>query len=139
MSEPSHALHAHHAHPISMYFKTFAALLVLMILTIAAVYVPHSPSPLWSFANNIIAMTIACVKAVLVILFFMGVKYSSNLTKMYAVAGFAWFTLLFVMYADYLTRPWEPVRGWEPLQPSALPRFPATNQIESTDIGKQQP
>ena len=39
--------------------------------------------------------TIAIAKAVLIIMFFMHVKYGSNLTKLFAAAGFVWLVILF--------------------------------------------
>jgi cytochrome c oxidase subunit 4 len=57
--------------------------------------------------NPIIALAIACTKAVLVILFFMHVKYSSQLTKMTVMAGFFTFLILITMtMTDYISRAW---------------------------------
>ncbi|HMS56316.1 MAG TPA: cytochrome C oxidase subunit IV family protein [Fimbriimonadaceae bacterium] len=108
--------HGHHITPMSVYVKTLFALAFLMALTIAASYVDFGKiignSALGSVINNVIAMTIACLKAVLVIQFFMGVKYSSKLTKMWAWAGFVWFLLMGMTFGDYFTRHWEPAPGW---------------------------
>ena len=46
--------------------------------------------------NPVVALGIACTKAVIVILFFMHVKYQSNLVKMTVACGF-----LHVYRADY--------------------------------------
>jgi cytochrome c oxidase subunit 4 len=55
--------------------------------------------------NTVAAITIAVVKALLVVLFFMHVKYSSNLTRVYVLAGFLWLALLIgLTLTDYLTR-----------------------------------
>jgi cytochrome c oxidase subunit 4 len=52
-----------------------------------------------------VALAIAVVKASLVILFFMHVKYSSRLTKMTVGAGLFWLIiLLFMTMTDLLTR-----------------------------------
>jgi cytochrome c oxidase subunit 4 len=58
-------------------------------------------------ANIGIALAIATVKATLVVLFFMHVKYSSRLTKM--VVGMALFFLLVLFtltLTDYMSRGW---------------------------------
>src|SRR5260221_3136527 len=62
--------------------------------------------------NNIIAMAIAVTKASLVINFFMGVKYATKLTKLWAMAGFVGFSLMFLVFGDYSTRKNEPTPPW---------------------------
>ena len=53
------------------------------------------------------ALAIACTKAVIVILFFMHVKYQSNLVKMTVAAGFFTFLVLITMtLSDYMSRAW---------------------------------
>ncbi len=118
-----------HAHPIGMYLKTFGALLVLMVLTVVMAFVHVGPEHT-SVLNNLIAMAIAVTKAVLVVMFFMHVKFSTQLTKFWAILGFLWFLLMFIMFADYTTRPREYIRGWEPAAedpnaPAAMPQPPA--------------
>lgn len=118
-----------HAHPVGMYLRTFAALLGLMVLTVVMAFVHVGPEGN-SVLNNLIAMAIAVTKAVLVVLFFMHVKFSTQLTKFWAVLGFLWFLLMFIMFADYTTRPQEYIRGWEPAAedpnaPAAMPQPPA--------------
>jgi cytochrome c oxidase subunit 4 len=55
--------------------------------------------------NPVVALTIACTKAVLVILFFMHVRYSSKLTMVTVAAGFFWLLILLTLsLSDYLTR-----------------------------------
>jgi cytochrome c oxidase subunit 4 len=55
----------------------------------------------------VVAMLIAGVKATLVILFFMHVKYSTRLTKLFVVIGFVWLGLMIsIMMTDYITRDW---------------------------------
>ena len=57
--------------------------------------------------NPIIALAIASTKAVIVILFFMHVKYQSNLIKMTVGAGFFTFLVLITMtLSDYMSRAW---------------------------------
>jgi cytochrome c oxidase subunit IV len=57
--------------------------------------------------NPIVAIAIACVKAVLVVLFFMHVKYSSKLTKLTVFCGlFTFLALIGMTLSDYFTRAW---------------------------------
>jgi cytochrome c oxidase subunit 4 len=57
--------------------------------------------------NNVVMLAIACTKALLVILFFMHVRWSSRLTWVVAASGFVWLLILFgITMTDYLTRGW---------------------------------
>jgi cytochrome c oxidase subunit 4 len=61
------------------------------------------PGPL----NVIIALTIACVKATLVVLYFMHVRYSSKLVWLIFASAVFWLAILFALtFADYWTRSW---------------------------------
>jgi cytochrome c oxidase subunit 4 len=81
------------------YYKVTAALMVLLGLTVAVYFVP-----LGTF-GVVAALTIAFSKAVLIILYFMHVRYSSRLTMVMAGAGFFWLVILFALtFSDYLTR-----------------------------------
>lgn len=96
----------------------FFILVGLMVATIWASYLEGIPT-IWM---NAIALSIAVTKATFVIVVFMGVGYSTRLVKLFAYGGFAWFLLMFIMLADYMTRPAEAVIGWEKEQATALPR-----------------
>ena len=62
--------------------------------------------------NTPVALAIAVTKATLVILFFMGVRSNTPLTKVVVVAGFLWLLILFGLgMSDYLSRPWIGVPG----------------------------
>ena len=79
----------------------FGALLLGTGLTVGASYLELG------IFNPIVAIAIACIKAVLVILFFMHVKYSSRLTKLTVAAGFFTFIVLITMtLTDYMSRAW---------------------------------
>ncbi|MBW3621814.1 MAG: cytochrome C oxidase subunit IV family protein [Armatimonadetes bacterium] len=97
----------HHIVPVSTYLVVFAALMVLLILTLGAAMV-DLPGP----GNIIVAVTIAMIKALIVVLYFMHVRYSSRLVQVFAGAAFFWLLILFALtMADYATRGWtEPVR-----------------------------
>ena len=93
----------HHIVPVKTYLAIFGALMAGTALT---VFVAQ-----FNFGrlNIIVAMTVACIKATLVILFFMHVYYSSKLTKVVIGAGIFWFLILMAMtFADYGVRD-----GWQ--------------------------
>jgi cytochrome c oxidase subunit IV len=90
-----------HVSPLSTYLSIFAALMVLSAITVAAAFVDLGQ------ANSIVAMAIAGLKATLVILFFMHVKYSSRLTKLTVVLSLFFVAILFAeTLMDYATRGW---------------------------------
>ena len=73
----------------------------LLVVTVAATTIEHR------VLNTILAITIAVAKAVLIVLFFMHVKYSNQLTQVVACAGFLWLMILILLLAgDYQTRDW---------------------------------
>jgi cytochrome c oxidase subunit 4 len=93
--------HAHHIVGPGVYAVILFALLVGTALTVWASYVDLG------FWNPIIAMAIATTKAMLVVLFFMHVKYSSKLTKLTIGAGIFMFLVLISMtLTDYISRAW---------------------------------
>lgn len=84
-----------------IYLTIFGALMVLTALT---VWVANFDLGLW---NAIVALTIAVMKATLVVLYFMHVRYSSRLTWVFICAGLFWLMILFSFtLSDYLTRGW---------------------------------
>ena len=92
---------AHHVVSPQIYVVIFLALLVFTALTVGASYVEMG------IFNPIAAILIACIKAVIVVLFFMHVKYSSKLTKLTVIAGiFTFVTLISMTLADYISRAW---------------------------------
>lgn len=119
-----------HVFPIGMYIKTLIVLLILMVLTIAAAQVNFGhlfaergwSAALGSVFNNVIAMTIAVIKGMLVIQFFIHVKFGTDLIKLWAMAGFIWATLMLFILMDYGTRKFEPAPAFEADTGSALYR-----------------
>jgi cytochrome c oxidase subunit 4 len=96
---PEHADH-HIVTPVT-YAIVFAALLVGTAITVGAAYVDLG------ILNPVVALAIACTKAVIVILFFMHVKYQSKLVKLTVAAGFFTFIVLITMtLSDYMSRAW---------------------------------
>ncbi len=97
----------HHKISRRTYFVIFGALLVLMFLTVAAHSVDLGP-----LLNITIAMIIAIAKTVLIILYFMHVRFNSRLTQLMAGASFLFLLILFgFTMADYLARGWPPEPG----------------------------
>jgi cytochrome c oxidase subunit 4 len=92
---------AGHVAPKGLYYIVFLALIVGTVLTVAVAAVDLGP------LNNIVMLTVACAKALLVILFFMHVRWSTRLTWVVAASGFFWLLILFsITMADYMTRGW---------------------------------
>jgi cytochrome c oxidase subunit 4 len=91
----------HHIVSPKIYIAVATALLVLTGTTVAASYIEMG------IFNPIVALGIAVVKAMLVVLFFMHVKYSTRLTKLTVAAGiFTFLVLVGMTLADYFTRAW---------------------------------
>jgi len=82
------------------YYGIWIALLCLTVITAAVSFVDLGPF------NTIVCLVIATFKALLVVLFFMHVKYTSEkLTKAVIIAAIFWlFLLLALSMADYTTR-----------------------------------
>lgn len=88
-----------------VYIMIFLALLVGTGLTASVAYF-NFPGPL----NAVVAMTIAVIKATLVILYFMHVRYSPRLIALIIAAALFWMAILFALtISDYSTRTWLPV------------------------------
>jgi cytochrome c oxidase subunit 4 len=93
-----------HVVPRSVYFLVFGALMVLTATTTAVSFVDLGP---W---NTVVALGIAFLKATLVVLFFMHVKYSPRLTQITVAGGLLWLAiLLLITLSDFMTRGWLPV------------------------------
>ncbi len=114
--------------------KTFtvvwAALLSLLLLTwgLAQFELGHF--------NVVAALGIAVIKMLLVILFFMQVRYKSRLTWLFVAAGFIWFVIMVdLTLSDYMTRgavpgmyrsSWEHGRAAAPVKEGPNPQPHAT-------------
>lgn len=90
-----------HVVPLRVYFAIFVALIFGTIITVAAAYEDFGA------LNLPIALAIAVIKASLVVLYFMHVRYSDRVTWVVVASGFAWLALLIGgLFQDYLTRGW---------------------------------
>jgi len=95
-----------HVVPVRIYLLVFFALLVFTGTTVAVAFIDLGP------LNNLVAMGIAILKASLVILFFMGVKYSTRLTALVIMSGvFGLAIMIGLTLVDYATRGWLGVAG----------------------------
>ncbi len=99
VTNPQHVDH-HIVTPIQ-YVMVFGTLLFFTLVTVGAAYIDMK------WLNPVVALGIACFKAVIVILFFMHAKYQSRLIKMTIGSGFFVFLVLIVMtMSDYISRAW---------------------------------
>ena len=90
-----------HVAPKSLYYLVFLALMVGTGLTVLVAKFDLGP------LNNVVMLSVACAKALLVILFFMHVRWSSRLTWVIAGSGFFWLLILFsITMSDYMSRGW---------------------------------
>ena len=91
---------------VRLYVTIFLALLFFTGLTVFVA------SQDYGSLNTPVALGIAVTKASLVVLFFMGVRHNTPLTKVVVVSGFFWLLILFGLgMNDYLTRAWIGVPG----------------------------
>jgi cytochrome c oxidase subunit IV len=92
-----------HVVPVKLYVTVFLALIFLTGLTTGVAYID-----LGTF-NTVVALAIAATKMMLVVLFFMHVKYISGMTRVVIVAGIFWLAIMITLtLADELTRGWGP-------------------------------
>lgn len=105
MSEHLHADAERHASP-KLYLGVFLALIVLTGITVEAAR--HD----FGVFNNVVALTIAFTKALLVIAFFMHVRWAGKLVVLVVGSGFVFLgILLFFTMSDYVSRSWSLVAG----------------------------
>ncbi len=77
----------------------FGLLMLLLVLTVGVAYLDLGSLGL------AIALLIATVKAVLILLYFMHVRFSNPLTWVFSTAAFFWLAImLFFTFNDYYTR-----------------------------------
>ena len=85
--------------PPKTYVLIWAGLLFLLLLTWGITQVNLGS------LNIVAALIIAVTKMLLVVLFFMHVRYSTRLTWLFVAAGFIWLLIMIdLTLSDYLTR-----------------------------------
>lgn len=83
------------------FFATYWALIALLLATVGISFLNLG------IFNSVVALAIAFTKMLLIILFFMHVRYSSRLVWVAACVGFFWLGILLVLaMGDYITRGW---------------------------------
>ncbi len=95
-----------HEHVVSpgSYVAVFLALLVLTATTTAVAFVDLGP---W---NTVVALVIAFIKAALVVLIFMHIRWSSRMMKLVIVGGLFWLLILMgLTFSDFASRGWLPI------------------------------
>jgi cytochrome c oxidase subunit IV len=93
-----------HISSIPTNIAVFIALNVLLFATVGAAYLPLGN------LHFLIAMALATVKAVLIVMYFMHVKYSHRLTAIICAASFLWLGIMIALtLTDYMTRE---THGW---------------------------
>ena len=101
----------HHIVSPRIYLTILLCLLLATGLTVWASYIDlgewHIAQGITLFWNPVVALAIAATKMILVVLFFMHVKYSTRLTKLTVGAGiFTFLVLIGMTLSDYWTRAW---------------------------------
>lgn len=113
MSAHTHNAHADHAHAghgelqmghnhvssSAMFRNVLVVLLILTAITVGTSRIDFGA------ANMLIAMFVACVKASLVMAFFMHLKWDTAINKIIFLSSFLFLSLLFIFtLADHATR-----------------------------------
>ncbi|MEJ7731092.1 MAG: cytochrome C oxidase subunit IV family protein [Polyangiaceae bacterium] len=109
----------HHGPSMTIYFGIFGLLLVLTGVTVAAAFVDLGPF------SAPVAVAIAAVKATVVVLYFMHVKYASRLIGLYAASGFLFLAILLgITMSEVSAR--APAGPIDPLAPAGRVAPPPT-------------
>ncbi len=95
-----------HVLPVKTYVAVFFALLLLLAATVTV-----NRLHLGEF-GVVAALTIAVIKTILVVLFFMHVRSSSRLVWIFVGVGFYWLMILLILtMSDFVSRTWPPFSG----------------------------
>ena len=126
LTPPDHkdAEHGHNA--AATYLKTLVALLFLTMVTVGAAYIDFGAG------NVVIALTIATIKALIVAMIFMHLRYEKPVNAVIAGAGFM-FLGLFLMFCliDFDSR--------EPLQPRNLKPVIQSTPVNADAVPAKEP
>ena len=108
---------SHHIVSIPVYLAIFAALLVLTAVTVWVAFLDLHDA---DWLHTPLALGIATFKALLVVLWFMHVKYSVRLVWVFVISGILWLgILLAITGGDYVGRRWEQQgQGWQASLPA---------------------
>lgn len=88
-----------HIVPVRTYLVIWLSLMLLLFATLGLAELDLNPF------NAVAAMTVAVIKMLLILLYFMHVKFSSRLTWIVAAAGFLWLAIMLTLtLTDYMAR-----------------------------------
>ncbi len=83
-----------------VYYWVCAILLILLAVTLVAHFILSGPLSL------VVSLAIAALKALLVALYFMHIRYSHPTSRVFALAGLFWLGVLMTLTLnDFLSRP----------------------------------
>ncbi len=89
--------------PVKTYVTVFLGLMALTALTVLVAFIDFGHGLL----NDLVAMSIATVKALLVLVIFMHLKYSARLLWLIAGSSVVWLAVMIgLTLADYRSREW---------------------------------
>jgi cytochrome c oxidase subunit 4 len=89
----------HQVDSVKTYLVVFAGLIVATVLTTAVAFVDLGP------LSVTVALGIAVCKMLLVALYFMHLRHSTQLTRLVVAGGLLWLAILLLLtLADFLTR-----------------------------------
>jgi len=95
-----------HSVPLKIYIGVFSVLMVLTFVTIQVAFLDLG------ILNTVAAVSIACIKASLVVLYFMHARYGTRLVWVVVMAAAAWFLILIALtMGDYASRGWLSLPG----------------------------
>jgi cytochrome c oxidase subunit 4 len=106
-----------HVVPVRVYVTVFLLLMVLTGTTVGVAFIDLGP------LNTLVAVTIAVIKMMLVVTFFMHARQATALTRLVIAAGFLWLMLLMAFtLTDVGTRRFPPdPAGWGPATVTPAP------------------
>ncbi len=88
---------------VKNYLVIFFSLMILTAITVWVSFIDLGS------LNTVVALGVACIKAFLVIAFFMHVNHSEKLIWLFIGLGIYWLGIMLLFtFADYATRGWGP-------------------------------
>ena len=89
----------HHIMPVRTYLIVFALLMILLVITVSVSFIDLG------IVNVFVALGIATIKAGLIMLYFMHLRYSSKLIWVFAGLGFfGLLIMILIAMGDYVAR-----------------------------------
>lgn len=112
----------HHIVPASLYVAIWIALLIFTGLTTGVAYINLG------VFNTVVALLIAGIKMMLVVLFFMHVKWTTGMPRVVMVAAVFWLAIMMAFtVADEISRGWTPFG--HPWTSAILPLVPHLSHL----------